>query len=83
MEAAGITPEVLKKRGYVRILDYNSNLHLVQRNLAVEEHATAELRKDKPEIYGYPSILLANIFFLIRVLLFHMIIVACATMDGL
>ena len=49
----------------------------------MEEHATAELRKDKPEIYNKPSILLGNIFFLTRVLLFHMIIVACATMDGL
>lgn len=83
MDEAGITPEMAKKRGYVRILDYNSNLHLVQRNLAVEEHAIAELRKDKPEIYGNKSILLGNILFLIRILLFHMIIVACATMDGL
>lgn len=29
MEAAGITPEMAKKRGYIRILDYNRNLHLV------------------------------------------------------
>lgn len=83
MEDAGITPEVAKKRGFVRILDYNRNLHFVYRNLAVEEHATAELRKDRPEIYGNRSILLGNIFFLSRILLFHMIIVACATMDGL
>lgn len=63
------------KLGYERQLDFERTQSLVLQNHAVENHATAELRKDRPIIYNSRTVLLANFSFLLRVVGYHLVIV--------
>ena len=83
MEKHVIDKEKARNIGYIRVLDYESNWRLLIRNHAVEDHAVAELKKDDPSLYNFRSILMGNFFFLLRLLVFHFIIVACNKMDGI
>ena len=83
MEKYVMTKETARNIGYVRVLDYKSNFHLMIRNQAVEDHATAELKKEDPRLYNYRSILISNFSFLVRIFVFHIVIVACSTFDGM
>ena len=68
--------ETATKLGYVRVIDYRRSSNIILSNLAVEDHATAELKKDNPDIYCSKAILLANFSFLLRIIGYHLILVA-------
>jgi hypothetical protein len=64
--------------GYKRVVDYKRSRNKFLLNTAVVEHATAELKPSK-RVFDYKTILLANFSFLIRVISYHVILVALAT----
>jgi hypothetical protein len=48
-------------------------------NKVIEEHATAELKKDNPDLYSKKSILLANFSFVLRIVGYHIALVTLAS----
>lgn len=70
-----MTKEKATNLGYVRVLDFSRSKSIVIENQAVTAHATAELRKDKPQIYSSRTILLANFAFVLRIIGYHIVIV--------
>ena len=76
MIEAVMTKDQATKLGYVRVIDYQRSKNVLLSNLAVEDHATAELKKDNPQIYSSKAILLANFSFLLRIIGYHLILVA-------
>ena len=61
--------------GYVRIIDFERSFQMLADNAPLQQHATGELKKD-PKFMRIKTILLANFFFLFRVILYHIILVA-------
>jgi hypothetical protein len=70
-----MSPDAAKRIGYRKVLDYRRSKHLFLLNMAVVDHATAEL-KPKRNVFSYRTILLANFSFLLRVIMYHLILVA-------
>jgi hypothetical protein len=68
--------EEAKARGYTRFIDYSSLNLIFDINQAILDHATAELKTDKPELYLRKTVLLGNFSYLLRILIYHILLVA-------
>jgi hypothetical protein len=73
-----MTEEQAEKLGYVKEMDYEKSHRLVMRNHTIYNHATAELRKDMPEIYNSRTVLMANFFFILRIVSYHLVLTGLA-----
>lgn len=70
-----MTPAVAKRIGYVRVADFDTCIRHIELNEAVFAHATSELKPNE-KVFSYKSVLLANFAFILRVVSYHMIMVA-------
>jgi hypothetical protein len=74
-----MSTQTAEKIGYVREVDYKKTERLMLSNRVIEEHATAELKKDNPDLYSKKSILLANFSFVLRIVGYHLALVTLAS----
>lgn len=65
------------KLGYIRIVDFESSRRYLDNNEAIMDHATAEIKPHKL-VFSFKSVLLANFAFTLRIILYHVFIVALA-----
>lgn len=56
-------------------IDFDETMRNLRRDFPVEKYSTAELKKDKPGLFNSKAILLSNFCFLIRLVIYHLIIV--------
>lgn len=78
MKRLGATKEMAEELNYTKILDYADNKFLLYKNEAVVEFSLAVLKKNKKNIYKYKSALLSNFMFIVRVVVYHIILVSLA-----
>lgn len=82
-EAGGVmTPQDAEKLGFVRVIDHYRSKNILSLNLAVISHATAEL-KPSQKVFDFKTVLMANFAFVIRVVLYHIFIVALSNQPGI
>lgn len=67
--------EEAKNLGYVRVIDAEATIRLNRPNIVVEQYAKAELRED-PDVFESITSLLGNFMFLLRVLLYQLLLSA-------
>lgn len=77
-----MTQDVATKAGYIKIIDYHRTKNALVNNMAIIDHATAEIKASK-KVFDYRSILLANFAFTIRIILYHIILVSLAHHAGI
>lgn len=77
-----MTKQQVIELGYFKMVDYNRTTECLAYNMAYVDHATAEI-KTSAIMFNFKSILVANFAFLLRVCLYHMIIVALSTNPGI
>jgi hypothetical protein len=70
-----MTKDQATKNGYVRVADFKTCISHIESNMAVFAHATSELKPTK-KVFSYKSVLLANFAFVLRVILYHITLVA-------
>lgn len=70
-----ITVEKLEKLGYSKVIDYKGTMENILYDEVKEKHATSQL-KENLDLYKVTTVLLANFFFLLRVVLYHVILVS-------
>jgi hypothetical protein len=68
-----MTKEVAEICGYKRVIDVNRTLDLNRHNIVIEQYAKSELRED-PNVFQSITSLLGNFLFLMRVIIFQIII---------
>lgn len=61
-----------------RVVNYEKTMKNLSRNSTIEAHATADLRKGDPDIYFEKSIQLGNFTFLLRAIIYHLLLVGLA-----
>lgn len=64
-----------RRLGYKRVEDYSSTIKLNLKNHVISEYARSEL-KDNPDVYSNLSPVLGNYFFLVRILMYQIFLVA-------
>lgn len=75
-------PEEAEKLGYVRVIDSHRTSLFLKLNITLLNHALAELRPDKP-VFQLKSALLSNFAFLLRIILYHVLIVSLSNQAGI
>ena len=75
-------PQDAEKLGYVRVIDHFRSRNILSLNLAVINHATAEL-KPSEKSFDFKTVLMANFAFLIRIVLYHIFIVGLCNQPGI
>jgi hypothetical protein len=68
--------ETAKDLGYVRVIKFQNLEFLLDINAAILNHATAELKSYNPNLFLSKSILLGNFSFLMRILIYHVLLVS-------
>ena len=81
-EKGVMAKETAIKMGYIKIIDYSRTKNYLEYNMAIIDHATAEI-KTSAKMFDFKSVLVANFAFLLRVCLYHLIIVALSTHPGI
>jgi hypothetical protein len=69
--------EKATKLGYIRVIDYQRTKKYLIYNQAIMDHATAEIKPEK-KVFNFKTILLANFAFTMRIILYHIFMVALA-----
>lgn len=70
-----IPPSHLLNNNYKKRLNFTKTLHNLQSDSVKLKHATSELKEDS-NLYKYPTVLLANYFFLLRIVSYQIILVS-------
>lgn len=82
-ETGGVmTPQDAEKLGFVRVIDHYRSKNILSLNLAVINHATAEL-KPSQKVFDFKTVLIANFAFVVRVIMYHIFIVALSNQPGI
>lgn len=76
MSKLGVNKETAEELGYIRVFNFRDNKYLLDKNQAVVEFSLAVLKYNKKEIYKYKSALLCNFMFIVRVIIYHVILVS-------
>lgn len=78
----GYSDDEMQAKRFKRVYDYKELGPRLIRNEAVEAHSVAEIKKNNIAVLESKSILLANFLFIIRILLYHLVIVTLANNIG-
>jgi hypothetical protein len=77
-----MTPEDAEKLGYIKLIDYQRTMHILAYNMAIIDHATTEIKASK-QIFEYKTILIGNFAFLLRAMVYHIILVSLELEPGI
>ena len=77
-----IKPEQADKLGYIRVVDSFKTMSFLSMNLAVIEHATGEIKPNE-RVFDFKTVMMSNFAFILRVILYHIFIVALANQPGM
>ena len=77
-----MTPTDAGKLGFIRVIDHYRSKNILSLNLAVINHATSEL-KPSEKVFDFKTVLMANFAFVIRVVMYHIFIVALSNQPGI
>ena len=61
--------------GYVRCVEYSSIKEFMEKNSAIVTFSTGELKSDKPGLFSKKTVLISNFAFLLRIILYHLILI--------
>ena len=78
MKKYALSKEDCQKLNYVKIIDFSDNKYLLYKNEAVVEFSLAVLKYSKKKIYNSKAALLSNFMFIVRVVMYHVILVSLA-----
>ena len=76
-----LTEETAKNLGYVKIIDFKRTKDSFNNNMAIIDHATAEIKASE-KVFNFRTVLVANFAFLVRIILYHLIIVSLSLIPG-
>lgn len=77
-----IKPDQAEKLGYVKVIDQYQSVSFLSLNLAVIEHATGEI-KPTSKVFDFKTVIMSNFAFILRVIIYHIFIVALANQPGI
>jgi len=77
-----IKPDQAQKLGYIRVVDSFRTMSFLSMNLAVIEHATGEIKPNE-KVFDFKTVMMSNFAFILRVILYHIFIVALANQPGM
>ena len=77
-----IKPDQAQKLGYIRVVDSFKTMSFLSMNLAVIEHATGEIKPNE-KVFDFKTVMMSNFAFIVRVILYHIFIVALANQPGM
>lgn len=77
-----IKPEQAQKLGYIRVVDSFKTMSFLSMNLAVIEHATGEIKPNE-KVFDFKTVMMSNFAFILRVIIYHIFIVALANQPGI
>jgi hypothetical protein len=81
IESKVMTKEQAANLGYVRIVDYERTMRYLSVNKALVDFSTTELKPCK-EMFDYKSVILSNVAFIIRIALYHVLLVCLSNLPG-
>jgi hypothetical protein len=76
-----MSEETATSVGYVKILDYKRTKDSLMHNMAVIDHATAEIKASE-KVFNFKTVLVANFAFMARIIFYHLIIVSMSLLAG-
>ena len=80
-EKGVLTEETATNIGYIKIVDYRRTKDSLYHNMAVIDHATAEIKASE-KVFNFRTVLVANFAFLARIIFYHLIIVSLSLLPG-
>ena len=77
-----MTSEDAEKLNYIKIIDYHRTKDSLSQNMAIIDHATAEIKAVK-EVFDYRTVLITNFAFLFRAIMYHVVLVSLVLEPGI
>jgi hypothetical protein len=77
-----MTQEEAKNEGYIKIIDYHRTYDFLQYNIAIIDHAAAEIKPSK-DMFINKTVLISNFAFIMRAMLYYTILVTLLLEPGI
>ena len=76
-----MTKETATSIGYIKIIDYKRTMDYLIHNMAIIDHATAEIKATE-KVFNFRAVLVANFAFMARIIFYYIIIVSLTLLPG-